>query len=157
MAAKNTTLIRGRGPTISALDPWTFSAGRMRQLLTDDQRAQLTVMSSIVRFKKREIIYREGDPAEAVFAINTGVVAAYKETPDGREHIAAFLFADDLFGLSAEGKYTNSTKAITDVTAYRLPATTLRSRLSKDAELEFHVVCKPVSGTAASATPRLFA
>jgi CRP-like cAMP-binding protein len=29
-----------------------------------------------VRFKKREIIYREGDPAEAVFAINTGAVAA---------------------------------------------------------------------------------
>jgi len=28
------------------------------------------------------------------------------------------------------------------VTAYRLPVTTLRSRLSKDAELEFHVICK---------------
>ena len=104
---KTPTPIRGRGPAISALDPWTSSAGRMHQLLTDDQRAQLALMSSIVRFKKREIIYRERDPGEAVFAINTGVVAAYKEAPDGREHIAAFLFADDLFGLSAEGKYTN--------------------------------------------------
>ena len=134
--------IRGRGPTISALDPWKPSAGRIHQLLTTDERAQLAVMSSIVRFKKREIIYREGDPAEAIFNINTGVVAAYTEAPDGREHIAAFLFAEDLFGLSAEGKYTNSTKAITDVTGYRLPVTTLRSRLSKDAELEFHVICK---------------
>ena len=140
--AKTETPMRGRGPAVSALDPWAPSAGRARQLLTDDERAQLTLMSSIVRFKKREIIYREHDPAEAIFAINTGVVAAYKEAPDGREHIAAFLFADDLFGLSAEGKYTNATKAITDVTAYRLPVTTLRSRLSKDAELEFHVICK---------------
>ena len=140
--ATNPISIGGRGPAISALDPWASSAGRIHQLLTDDERAQLVVMSSIVRFKKREIIYREGDPAEAVFNINTGVVAAYKEAPDGREHIAAFLFADDLFGLSAEGKYTNLAKAITDVTAYRLPVTTLRSRLSKDAELEFHVICK---------------
>src|SRR3974390_1204542 len=142
MVAKNTTSIGGRGPAISALDPWASSAGRMHQLLTDEQRAQLAVISSIVRFKKREIIYREGDPAEAVFNINAGVVAAFKEAPDGREHIAAFLFTDDLFGLSAEGKYTNSTKATTDVIAYRLPVTTLRSRFSKDAELEFHVVCK---------------
>ena len=141
MAAKVTS-IGGRGPAISALYPWASSAGRMHQLLTDEQRAQLAVISSIVRFKKREIIYREGDPAESVFAISAGVVAAYKKAPDGREHIAAFLFADDLFGLSAEGKYTNSTKAITDVIAYRLPVTTLRSRFSKDAELEFHVVCK---------------
>src|SRR3974390_3261437 len=81
---KTPTPTRGRGPTISALDPWASSAGRMHQLLTNDERAQLAVMSSIVRFKKREIIYREGDPAEAVFAINTGVVAAYKEAPDGR-------------------------------------------------------------------------
>ena len=139
---KTPTPMHGRGPAIAALDPWVSSAGRMHQLLTDDQRAQLAVMSSIARFKKREIIYREGDLAESVFAINTGVVAAYKEAPDGREHIAAFLFADDLFGLSTEGKYTNSTKAITEVTAYRLPVTTLRRRLSKDAELEFHVVCK---------------
>ena len=139
---KTPTPMHGRGPAIAALDPWVSSAGRMHQLLTDDQRAQLAVMSSIARFKKREIIYREGDLAESVFAINTGVVAAYKEAPDGRKHIAEFLFADDLFGLSAEGKYTNSTKAITEVTAYRLPVTTLRRRLSKDAELEFYVVCK---------------
>src|SRR3974390_3253711 len=139
---KTPTPMHGRGPAIAALDPWVSSVGRMHQLLTDDQRAQLAVMSSIVRFKKREIVYREGDPAESVFAINTGVVAAYKEAPDGREHIAAFLFADDLFGLSAEGQYSNSTKAITDVIAYRLPVTTLRGRFSKDAGLEFHVVCK---------------
>jgi CRP/FNR family transcriptional regulator len=115
----------------------------MRQLLTDDERSQLAVMSSTVRFKKGEIIYREGDSAEAVFNINSGVVAGFsKMPPDGREHIAAFLFPDDIFGLSAEGKYANSTKAITSVTAYRLPIKALHSRFSRDAELEFHVICK---------------
>jgi CRP-like cAMP-binding protein len=130
------------GPAISAFDPWAPSTGRMRQLLTDDERTRLAVMSTIARFKKGETIYLEGDPAEAVFNLNVGVAEAYKVAPDGREHITAFLFADDLFGLSSEGKYTSSAKAITDVTAYRLPVSLLRSHLSKDAEFDFHVICK---------------
>jgi hypothetical protein len=50
MAAKVTS-IGGRGPAISALDPWACSAGRMHQLLTNDERAQLAVMSSIALMK----------------------------------------------------------------------------------------------------------
>jgi CRP-like cAMP-binding protein len=69
-------------------------------------------------------------------------VSAYTKAPDGTEHMITFLLPDDLFGLSAEGRYLNSTKAITAVSAYRLPATALRSRLMKDVELEFHVICK---------------
>jgi len=140
--AKTPTPPLGRGPTISALEPWAPSAGRTRQLLTDDERARLAVMSSIVRFKKRETIYLEGDPAEAIFNINAGVVKVYKVATDGREHITAFLFAGDLFGLSAEGIYANSAKAITDVIAYRLPVTMLRRYLAKDAEFDFHFICK---------------
>ena len=130
------------GPAIRALDPWAPSGGHAHQLLTDDERARLAVMASIVRFRKGEVIYREGDHADAIFNIIRGVVTSWRQAPDGKEHIVAFLLPDDLFGLSAEGRYTNSTKAITAVTAYRLPVTALRSRLSKDAQLEFHVICK---------------
>jgi CRP-like cAMP-binding protein len=52
------------------------------------------------------------------------------------------LFPDDMFGLSEEGKYTNSTKALTPLALYRFPVPALRSRLAKDADLEFHVICK---------------
>jgi CRP-like cAMP-binding protein len=130
------------GPTIRAVDPWAPSAEKMRQLLSDEERARLAVLASIVRFNKGEEIYGEGQRANSVFNIITGVVKAYKIAPDGNEHITAFLFPDDLFGLSEEGRHINSTKAITPVTAYRLPVSALRSRLSKDAGLEFHVICK---------------
>ena len=132
----------GHGPAIRALDPWRISSGRMRQLLSDDERARLADMASIARFKKGEIIYREGDTAEAIFNIVTGVVAAYRGASDSGERILAFLLPDDLFGLSAEQRYTNSTRAITAVTAYRIPVAALQRRLPKDAELEFHVICK---------------
>jgi CRP-like cAMP-binding protein len=114
----------------------------MRQLLSEEVRARLAVLASIVRLNKGEEIYREGQPADAVFNIITGVVKAYKTAPDGSEHITTFLFPDDMFGLSEEGKYTNSTKALTPLALYRFPVPALRSRLAKDADLEFHVICK---------------
>ena len=89
--AKTPTSIGGHGPKIRALDPWAPSAGRMRQLLTDEERARLAVMSSVVRFKKGEIIYREGDPAAAVFNINMGVVTAYKTAMAGNISLRSCL------------------------------------------------------------------
>jgi CRP-like cAMP-binding protein len=130
------------GPSIAAVALWGASGGRRAQLLTDEERAQLSVIASIARFKKGAQIYREGERADAVFNIVSGVVKSYKVLPDRTERIAAFLFADDLFGLAEEGHYTNATKAVTAVTAYRIPVPALESRLRKDAALEFHVICK---------------
>jgi CRP-like cAMP-binding protein len=109
----------------------------MHQVLTPDERARLADMASIVGFKKGEVIYRKGDRADAVFNIIGGTVAAYKKAPDGGEHIVAFLLPDDFFGLSEEGRYANSTKAIAPVTAYSLPVTELREQLSESARREY--------------------
>ena len=114
--ARAKTSIHTPGPAIRGGDPWAASAGKMRQLLSEEERARLAVLASIVRFKKGENIYCEGQRADAVFNIITGVVKSYKTAPDGSEHITAFLFPDDLFGLSEEGRCMNSTKAITSVT-----------------------------------------
>jgi CRP/FNR family transcriptional regulator len=134
-----------QGPAIRAPDPWALrrlAGGRMHQLLSDEERSRLAVIASIVRFKKGAEIYREGHRAEAVFNIISGVAKAYRCGPDGKEHIAAFLFPEDLFGLAQEGRYANSLKALTPVTAYRIPVAALRSRLTADAALEFHVIAK---------------
>ena len=130
------------GPALRGVDPWAPSAGKMRQFLSAEERARLAVLSSIVRLNKGEKIYREGQHIDAVFNIITGVVKAYRTAPDGSKHITAFLFPDDMFGLSEEGKYTNSTEALTPLALYRFPMPALRSRLAKDADLEFHVICK---------------
>jgi CRP-like cAMP-binding protein len=140
--AKARIAIGGHGPAIRAIDPWVSSTGQMRQLLSEEERARLALTASIVRFKKGAEIYREGHRANAIFNITSGVVKAYKTARNGSEHITAFLFPDDLLGLSEEGRYTNSTKAITPVIAFQIPVSALRSRLSKDASLEFHVICK---------------
>jgi CRP/FNR family transcriptional regulator len=114
----------------------------MRQLLSDEERARLAVIASVVRFKKGEEVYRGGDRAEAVFNIISGAVKAVQQGPDGTKQIVAFLFPEDLFGLAQEGRYANSIKTLTPVTAYRMPITALRGRLLADAALEFHVIAK---------------
>jgi CRP/FNR family transcriptional regulator, anaerobic regulatory protein len=131
------------GPAIRAVDPWlpgNAAAGTLHQLLSDDERAQLATIASIVRFKKGEQIYSQGKPADVIFNIVSGVVKSY--APHDGEHIDAFLYPQDLFGLSEEGVYSNSAAAVTSVTAYALPTPALRRELSKDAGLEFHVIAK---------------
>jgi CRP-like cAMP-binding protein len=69
-----------RGPAIVAVDPWVAgnpTKGRMRQLLTDDERTHLATMASVVRFKKGEEINRSGGRAKAIFNIVSGVVKSY--------------------------------------------------------------------------------
>jgi CRP/FNR family transcriptional regulator len=134
-----------KGPAIRAVHPWSAlerPKGAARQLLSDDERARLAVIASVVRFAKGESIYRADQPVDAIYNIISGVVKAFSTEVDGSEHIHAFLFADDLLGLSEEGRYVNSAEAITPVTAYQLPAAKLQSHLRRDAGLQFHVICK---------------
>lgn len=131
-----------RGPSIKATPIWGSAKKELTQLLTDEERTQLSVIASIARIKKGAQIYAEGNDAVAVFNIITGVVKTYNVLEDQSEHINAFLFADDLLGLAEAGKYVNSARAVTDVTAYRMPSRTLESKLRRDATLEFHVITK---------------
>jgi CRP/FNR family transcriptional regulator len=112
----------------------------MHQMLSDEERAQLATIASVVRFKKGAEIYRSGQQARALFNIISGVAKVFSGDDGG--HIAAFLFPGDLFGLSEEGNYSNSAEAVTALTAYQLPTSALRGRLSKNAILEYHVICK---------------
>ncbi len=133
------------GPAIRALQLWTAgnpAKGKVHQLLSEGERARLSLIASIVRCRRGEQIYRAGAPVQAIYNIISGVVKSFSAAPDGGERINAFLFADDLVGLSEEGVYANSAEAITAVTAYRLPVNKLQGHLRKDPDLEFHVICK---------------
>jgi CRP/FNR family transcriptional regulator len=132
----------GPTPSIRADDPWLSSSGKRHQLLTQDERARLAGVGSVVHFNKGAQIYQQGASASAAFNIISGVVKAYRTAPDGSEHVMAFLFPEDLFGLAEGTKYTNSTRALTPVTAFQIAVPALRSKLTRDAALDFHVICK---------------
>lgn len=97
-----------KGPAIRAACPWDAERpnGSLRQLLSEDERGRLAVIASVVRFAKGESIYRAGQRVGVIYNIISGTVKAFSTEVDGSEHIHAFLFADDLLGLSEEGTST---------------------------------------------------
>lgn len=135
-------LLPGGGPSLAAAALWDSSGGRRVHLLTEDERARLAAISAVVRFRRGEKIYAEGDRADFVFNIISGVVRSNKVLPDTGKHIVGFLFPDDVVGLAEEGHYVNSAEAVTAVTAYRIPSTVLQTRLLRDPALEFQIICK---------------
>jgi CRP-like cAMP-binding protein len=129
------------GPSIAAPALWTYGDNSVHPL-TAEERALVEVISTVVRFKKGQEIYREGDHASAVFNIITGVAKSYKTLPNERQYIAGFLFAGDLLGLAQNGKYVNSAAAVTNLSMYRMPTAALEVRLRRHAGLDFQVIAK---------------
>jgi len=111
-------------------------------VLTDRQREALTHIGTRVRLPARMLIYREDSAAQWVFAVTEGAVKSYRELPSGKRSVVAFLFARDLFGLASNGRYVNSTQAITRVTLYRLPLDALAVLLKHDGDMQFKFLAK---------------
>ena len=111
-------------------------------MLTDEQREKLAQIGIRVRLPPRMIVYSEGSRAHWVFAITEGVVKSYRDLPSGKRNVAGFLFARDLFGLAANGRYVNTTQAVTRVTLFRLPVDALAVLLKQDGEMQFKFLAK---------------
>lgn len=88
--------------------------------------------ASVRAFGRDEIIYLEGDPAEHVFLVRTGLVKIYKLLRDGRRQITGFLFPGDLFGLQTDGAYVYSVEALTETTVEAVLRRRLEATLDAD-------------------------
>jgi CRP-like cAMP-binding protein len=111
-------------------------------LLAPRQRTQLAVLAGRLHLPARMILYREASAAQSVFIVASGVLKAFRDLPSGKRRIVAFLFADDLFGLSEGHRYVNTLQTITPVNLFKIPTATLRDTLRRDPELEFQFLCK---------------
>jgi len=98
----------------------------------------------MLRLTPRTIVYREGQPADAVFINGEGIVISFKELPSGKRRVAGFRFAADVFGLAEGGVYVNTARAITPCTVYRIPLDALTALLREDADIQFQLLCKVV-------------
>ena len=75
-------------------------------------------LGDIRRWKKRETLFRAGDPMGAFFKIRSGVVAVSRSLDDGRRQIVAVRVPGDCVGyLDIDGRYAFEGEALTDVEA----------------------------------------
>ena len=92
----------------------SISRGLERQTATS-----LMAITSLQRKAPGEILFAEGDEADCVYEITSGMVRLYKLLPDGRRQITGFLRAGNLLGWAPEGVCVYTAEAITEVTVCR--------------------------------------
>ena len=85
----------------------------------DDARLKAMLgLGGIRRWKKREMLFRAGDPMGAFFKIRWGVVAVSRTLDDGRRQIVAMRVPGDCVGyLHDDGRYAFDGEALTEVEA----------------------------------------
>jgi CRP-like cAMP-binding protein len=133
-----------RDPSLRGVPFQGLRGAGLVELLSEEQRRHLAQLATVRHFPARGVIYRAGADADAVFIISEGAVKSFRDLPSGRCRIAAFFFADDLFGLAAAGRYVNTAQAMTAATVYRLEVKVLTDAFRQDSELELRFLCKAV-------------
>ena len=81
-------------------------------------------------YRKDQIVYRQGDPADAVFYIQNGKVKKTVVSEQGKEAVVALLGAGDFFGegsLAGEALRLATVSALTKCTIARISKATLRA------------------------------
>ncbi len=73
---------------------------------------------TILKFRKGEIVYAQGDPATDWFEVMSGTVRTCFLYSDGHRQLTGFFYPGDVFGIDS-GHYASSAEAVTAVTLRR--------------------------------------
>ncbi|WP_304343993.1 response regulator [Chryseobacterium koreense] len=85
-------------------------------------------------FKKKQIIYYEGDRANTLYLIISGEVKTTKMTPDGKEIVTGIYGPEEYFGiisLLAGTEYKETAEVLEDVTVTAVPKEIIEPLLKK--------------------------
>jgi CRP/FNR family transcriptional regulator, nitrogen fixation regulation protein len=75
--------------------------------------AQASVPDIILKFRKGEIVYSQGDPATDWFEVIAGTVRTCYLYSDGHRQLTGFFYPGDVFGIEV-GMHQASAEAVTD-------------------------------------------
>ncbi|MFQ5783974.1 MAG: Crp/Fnr family transcriptional regulator [Alphaproteobacteria bacterium] len=104
--------------------------------LNDEEVASVQAIVRQVRLAPGQMLFQEGDEAENVFNVVSGIIKLYKLLPDGRRQITGFLHPGDFLGIAAGGRYSYNTEAIGTVTLCRFPRRALYRLFDRFPKLE---------------------
>lgn len=88
-------------------------------VLRDGEIERLQAIVRQVRISPRQILFREGDDADNVYNILSGVLKLYKLLPDGRRQITGFIYQGDYLGIASIGTHSFSAEAASEVSLCR--------------------------------------
>ena len=83
---------------------------------------------SIAKYRKGQIVFSQGDPADAVFYVQKGKVKLTVVSEQGKEAVIAILGADEFFGegcLAGQAQRISTVTVMTDAVIMRLEKTAI--------------------------------
>jgi len=90
-------------------------------------------------FRRHAEIYGEGEPADYLYKVVTGVVRTYKVLADGRRQVGGFYLRGDIFGLETGAEHAFSAEAISECRVLVAKHSTLIARAKTDHEVAFQL------------------
>jgi CRP/FNR family nitrogen fixation transcriptional regulator len=97
--------------------------------------ADVALRGTVMKFRRNEEIFGQGEPADYVHKVLDGVVRRYTLLCDGRRQVRGFYFRGEIFGLERGEKYCSSAESVTG----SITMAAARSRLLERAERNGHV------------------
>src|SRR5436305_6244350 len=91
--------------------------------------------SSIAKYRKGQIIFSQGEPADSVFYVQRGKAKVTVISKQGKEAVVAILGADEFFGegcLAGQTKRIATVAAMTDAVVTRLEKTAIVHALHEE-------------------------
>src|SRR5579859_5052594 len=106
--------------------PYNFDPGEFLATIGEGRR--------VVRFFKKQAIFAQGDPADAVFYIQSGKVQLSVVSKIGKEATIGILNTKDFFGegsLAGQALRMGSATAVTDCTVLRIERKAMMAALHR--------------------------
>lgn len=89
----------------------------------------------IEKFEPGAAVFWEGDDAQHVFEVVTGVLRVYKILNDGRRVITGFMYPGDLIGVSLKDRYLYTAEAVTRIQVRRFARQRFQEEINRSPEL----------------------
>jgi len=129
---KNEVLKKEFGRNIEGLNRFLDEAKGIEELKTLSQKRP------VMSFKKKEVIFHEGDVPTSLFFLNTGKVKTYKAHDDGKSYVTSMYIAGDFFGyipLLKKSTYADSAVVSEDCEVCKIPKEDFLTLVTKNRDV----------------------
>jgi CRP-like cAMP-binding protein len=130
-------------PAAASLDPSdleTVATNPLLRALDEADRATLLKTASVVTLDRGQVLFMEGEPANALFLILGGQIKLSRQGADGREAVIHVLAAGESFAeavMFMNGLYPVTATAITPARLLKLEGAALKGQIACRPELAF--------------------
>ena len=87
----------------------------LAETFDDDSLRNQIAERPVEALSANEVLFTEGDAADSLYEVVSGVLRTYRMLPDGRRAITGFLFAGELLGVPCRDGYVYTAEAVTSV------------------------------------------